>query len=64
MAVKSHKIRSKRGFQVVKNLTPMRAIRLNCAECVGWNWADVRNCEIETCCFHPFRSGKRPKNDD
>ncbi len=57
MAIKQ-KIRTKTGFEIV-TLTPMKAIRKNCYECVGWNYAEVRRCEIDTCCFYQYRTGKK-----
>ena len=57
------KIRTKLGFETVL-LTPMKAIRKNCLECCGWMYSEVEKCEIETCCFYKFRSGRRPSQKD
>ncbi len=52
------RIRTKTGFETV-TLTPMRAIRKNCYECVGWSYSEVAKCQIDTCCFYSYRLGKR-----
>jgi|3_EtaG_2_1085321.scaffolds.fasta_scaffold30353_5 hypothetical protein len=53
------KIRGKNGtFQTVK-LTPMKAIRKNCLECVNWQPKEVELCGIPLCPLYYFRSGKR-----
>jgi hypothetical protein len=53
------KIRNRNNtYQTVK-LTPMKAIRKNCLECVGWVTKEVDACEIELCPLYHFRSGKR-----
>jgi len=58
MAIGKHKIRTKNGFRIVKNLTPLKSIRLNCLECVGWMPSEVKICEIVLCPMHSFRMGK------
>ena len=58
-----HTIRSKDGGTKKVSLTPLKAIRLNCLECVCWSAKEVKLCPIETCCFYPYRLGKRPKED-
>jgi len=43
-------------------LTKLKSIRAFCLECVGGEgWADVRDCQIKDCHFHPYRFGKLPK---
>ena len=58
MAIK-HKIRTKKGFETI-TLTPMKAIRKNCLECVCWAPSEVVKCEVVTCCFYLYRMGKKP----
>ncbi len=58
MAIKQ-RIRTKDGFETL-DLTPMKAIRKNCLECVGWQYSEVAKCEIDTCCFYQYRFGSKP----
>lgn len=44
-------------------LTPMRAIRAKCLDCVAQQPAEVRLCIDEKCPLWPYRMGHRPKND-
>jgi len=37
--------------------TARRAIRYFCAECMGWNVAEVRECTDPKCWLYPWRSG-------
>jgi hypothetical protein len=53
---------------MAKKLTPVKAIRKRCLDCVGFSTTDVKNCNcfendgaIEKCFLHPYRMGKRPK---
>ncbi len=55
----TQKIRTKTGFETV-TMTPMKAIRRNCHECCGYNYAEVAKCEIELCCFYQYRLGFKP----
>ena len=42
-------------------LTPIKAIRKKCLDCMGNQYGAVRLCEAEDCPLHPYRMGKRPK---
>jgi len=42
------------------DLTPVKAIRLHCLECMGWEVTEVRKCTRPTCPLFPFRLGKNP----
>lgn len=42
-------------------LTPMKAIRAKCIDCMCGNKAEVRRCPCENCPLWPFRTGHRPK---
>ncbi len=44
-------------------LTPMRAIRAKCLDCVAQQPAEVRLCIDEKCPLWPYRMGHRPKDD-
>lgn len=47
----------------MKRLTPVKAIRAKCLDCCNNQLSEVRECEIKTCPLHPYRMGKRPKDD-
>lgn len=44
-------------------LTPIKAIRAKCLDCCCGNTAEVRRCPAVNCTLHPYRMGKRPKQD-
>lgn len=43
-------------------LTPMKAIRAKCLDCMCQNSAEVRRCPCEDCTLWQYRFGHRPKN--
>ena len=43
-------------------LTPMRAIRAKCLDCVAQQPQEVRLCIDEECPLWPYRMGHRPKD--
>lgn len=40
---------------------PLKAIRLKCYDCSGWNFGEVKRCVHEDCILWPLRFGKKPK---
>lgn len=52
---KKHKIRDKHGNFVEVELTPKRAIKHFCYECMGFQKAEVRNCTAPNCPLYIFR---------
>lgn len=42
------------------DLTPIKAIRAKCLDCVGGGWSDVKYCHVIDCPLYPYRMGKRP----
>ena len=44
-----------RETRAIKNLTPRRAIRLFCYECVGWQRGEVALCPDELCPLWSYR---------
>lgn len=42
------------------SLTPVKAIRAFCMECVVWQETEVRECTALNCPLYPFRMGKNP----
>jgi hypothetical protein len=55
MSIK-HTFRSESGVQT-KELTPLKAIRAFCIECMGFHVQEVRGCPAPKCPLHPFRNG-------
>ena len=41
-------------------LTPLRAIRAKCLDCMGGNAAEVRHCPSEGCPLYHLRMGHNP----
>lgn len=44
----------------MKNTSPLRAIRLNCLDCMGGSGNEVKLCPSEQCPLYPYRFGKNP----
>jgi hypothetical protein len=42
------------------SLTPVRAIRYFCVECMGGSFQEVSGCTDLHCALFPYRLGKRP----
>ena len=47
----------------MKKLTPIKAIRKKCLDCMNGQYSEVRNCPEMECSIYPYRLGKRPKPD-
>lgn len=47
----------------MKRLTPIKAIRGKCLDCMGNHYKEIRECSSIRCELHPFRMGKRPTED-
>lgn len=45
-------------------LTPIKAIRAKCIDCCGGQKAEVRLCPCTDCTLHPYRMGRRPKDEE
>ena len=43
-----------------KYLSPVKAIKKYCLDCVGGSVKERRLCNITDCPLHPFRLGKNP----
>jgi len=59
MAVK-HTIRNSDGEYVDVDLTPVKAIKAFCSECMGHQPHLVKDCSDPHCPVYPFRMGKNP----
>jgi len=57
MAIK-HTVRNGKGGTIEAKLTPIKAIRLQCIECMGFQAAFVKKCSSPLCSLFPFRMGK------
>jgi len=57
----THTIR-KDGKGNYKNvsLTPMKAIRYHCVECMGFQFSEIDGCTSSTCPLFPYRYGTSP----
>jgi hypothetical protein len=54
-----HEIRTSRRQKTRKvKLTPLKAIKFNCIECMGFQDKFVMECTDEFCPLYPFRTGK------
>ncbi len=56
-----HTIRSKDGGTKVVSLTPIRAIRHQCLECMGWSAHDADHCTDNLCSLFQYRFGSNPE---
>jgi hypothetical protein len=54
-----HVIRSKDGTKKVL-LTPLKAIRCQCLECMSWSASEVKKCTNELCSLYPYRFSRVP----
>ena len=45
-------------------LTPKKAIRAKCLDCVGWQSAEVVKCVCKDCSLYPYRFGRAVTYDD
>jgi hypothetical protein len=55
-----HKIKSKDGGTREVSLTPIKAIRYQCLECMGFVTSEVKKCTSPLCSLFPYRFGKAP----
>jgi len=55
-----YEIRSRDGGTKTSSLTPLKAIRHQCLECVCWSAFEVKNCKSLLCSLYPYRFGKVP----
>ncbi len=56
-----HTIRAKDGKTKEVSLTPLKAIRYQCLECVCWSPYEVKNCTGKLCPLYPYRLGSNPE---
>jgi len=55
----THTIRKDgKGRTAEVRLTPIKAIRCQCLECVGFSALEVKECQNMLCSLYPFRMGK------
>lgn len=45
----------------MKTITPMKAIRLKCLDCVNNQIQEINKCQISGCPLWKYRTGHRPK---
>jgi hypothetical protein len=56
-----HTIRSKDGGIKAVSLTPIKAVRYQCLECMGWSAYEVKYCAGTLCSLYPYRFGNNPE---
>jgi hypothetical protein len=56
-----HTIRNDKGKLVEINLSPIKAIRLFCIECMGYQIAEIPRCTAPNCPLFPFKMGDAHK---
>ncbi len=56
-----HEIRSKDGGTKVVSLSPLKALRYHCLECVSWSAYEVKYCTSKLCALYPYRLGTNPE---
>ena len=44
----------------MKNITPLKAIRLKCLDCTGFQRSEIKSCHITDCTLWRFRMGIHP----
>lgn len=45
----------------MKIARPLKAIKLKCYDCSGFNWGEVKLCTHKDCILWPLRFGRKPK---
>ncbi len=55
-----HTIRCKKSGTREVLLTPLKALRFFCIECMGFSAFEVKKCTSPLCQLFPFRQGKVP----
>jgi len=48
-------------MEITKKITPMKAMRLKCLDCMCGNSHEVDLCSVRKCPLHLYRFGKRPE---
>ena len=43
--------------------TPLRAIKIHCIDCQGWQRTAVKDCPVTDCTLWAYRFGKRPSKE-
>ena len=56
MSVK-HSVHDFKGGSIELNLTPIKAIKRFCLECMGGQQAEIDRCTAPLCPLYPFRGG-------
>ena len=64
MFKKGNKVSKKRKVSkiTVWGCRPLKAIRLHCIDCSGWQLNEVRLCAHKHCALWHLRSGRQPAN--
>jgi len=58
-----HRVRANgKGKTRIVELTPRRAIRLMCIECMGFNRLEIDKCTVTLCPLYPYRHKGKPQS--
>jgi hypothetical protein len=57
MAIKHEYRINGNGGTEIRSLTPLKAIRKHCLECMGFSPFEVEKCTNPLCALYPFRLG-------
>jgi hypothetical protein len=52
------------GPDLLRRLTPLRAVRSKCLDCSGYQPSEVELCTVNSCPLYPYRRGGRPAEED
>jgi hypothetical protein len=52
------------GPDLLRRLTPLRAVRSKCLDCSGYQASEVQLCTVRSCPLFPYRRGGRPTEED
>lgn len=58
-----HLVRSKDGGTKEVSLSPLKAIRFNCLECMGFSASKVTRCSSPLCSLYPYRFGHNTERE-
>jgi hypothetical protein len=56
-----HTVRAKDGGNREVSLTPLKAIRYQCLECMGFVTSEVKRCTSPLCSLFPYKLGTNPE---
>lgn len=58
-----HRIHDGKGGEREVKLTPFKAIRYFCNECMGGQFIEIERCTAKLCPLYPYRAGRGSQPD-